>query len=323
MSEYNNISWQADAEDELRNLGIENGDMIYIAASFREYLDLLPRVNDLIDALVNVVGKRGTIIMPAYTRKFPMWQIYLGHDNFVFNKETTQPNTGILPSLLMRNKSALRSNHPTNSIVCIGARSREVTTVHNKLSGAYSIFTWLSKQNGKLLFLGTGDSLPALRHEIQSRVGLLEKVPYWQGVKYQDKDKISIFRRKDVGGCITETKQMIRVLRSNDLISEGNFLKMDYHSIYAPKSVKHLIDDMRKNFSNYLCNDPLCSWCRYLERKEHVSETKKIGKGKTYPSNQVLKLLFDLFHYLHIKNVPYAHRVLVILTKISIPTRKN
>jgi len=317
------MSWKEDFKGQLRDIGIVEGDLIYVSVSFQNNLELLPKANDLLDIFIDVVGDRGTLIMPTYTNKLPMWQVYLNHNKFIYDKESTQPNTGILPSLLMRNKNAIRSNHPTNSIVCIGMRSTEIVEVHDEKSGAYSIFSWLESEKGKALFMGTGSELPALRHEIQSRIGLLEKVPYWQGVRYQNRGEgNNIFKRKDVGGCVVETKQMIEILRSSNFILEGEFQKMDYYLIDLSKAVKILINDMRNNLENYLCSDPLCSWCRFIERKENVHKSERLGKGKTYPCNKVLRSVFNILLYFHIKSVPYSHYLLLKLAR-SIQKNKS
>ena len=59
------MSWKEDFKGQLRDIGIVEGDLIYVSVSFQNNLELLPKANDLLDIFIDAVGDRGTLIMPT------------------------------------------------------------------------------------------------------------------------------------------------------------------------------------------------------------------------------------------------------------------
>ena len=297
------MSWSEAAHTKFINLGVKKGGNLYVSASFGENMQLIPRVNDIIDVLLNILGNDGTMIMPAYNQKMPLWQVYFVRKEYIFDKDKTQPNTGVMPSLFMRRDGVVRSSHPTNSLLCLGKNADKIVDSFGVGSGAYDIFSWLAEHDGQILYLGTGDELPALRHEIQARKGLLNMVPSWQGIRYFDNDMVRLFIREDVGGCVTQTGRMIASLRKENKIEESELLEMDLHLLDAKSTIEILDIDIDNNLSSYICLDPCCSWCRYVEKKVRV-KADMLGKGYTVPSNFVLYVVFYMLHGLFLRSVP-------------------
>lgn len=77
----------------------------------------------LLDALIEVVGETGTIIMPSFTYTTNIPKPY-------FNFKDTPGRTGALTEVFRKRQETLRSLHPTHSVIGQEARAREFLGNH-------------------------------------------------------------------------------------------------------------------------------------------------------------------------------------------------
>src|SRR5512136_1117941 len=94
---------------DLTALGVEAGDHIGLAISFKSLGKVKGGPDTLIDSLLEVVGSRGTIMVNTYTPNMRLSDIRLARKSPIFNHRSTPCNTGIVCEKVWRRPNAVRS----------------------------------------------------------------------------------------------------------------------------------------------------------------------------------------------------------------------
>lgn len=147
-----NKSFEAISED-FRNLGVEKGDTLLVHSSMRSLGPVEGGAQTVVEALLQVLGDQGTLLMPALsfatvTASAPC-----------FSAAETPCCTGALPEFFRGFPGTVRSMHPTHSVCAFGSMAEEMTENHrldNTPVGQNSPFRLLPKVGGKILMLGCG-----------------------------------------------------------------------------------------------------------------------------------------------------------------------
>jgi aminopeptidase-like protein/aminoglycoside N3'-acetyltransferase len=137
--------------DEFRALGLTAGDTVFVHSAYSSLgkapggVDGGPRT--VIDALLEVIGPQGTLIMPTFNYDFLRgipWDI-----------RTTPSQMGMLTELVRADARAKRMFHPIYSMAAIGRHADELA-VHrsNDCFGETTIFTKFREWDAKILIIG-------------------------------------------------------------------------------------------------------------------------------------------------------------------------
>jgi len=300
---------------DLKRIGVKNGDHLSVSLSFKGigYVDGGPNI--FIDALLETVGDDGTIMMNTFTRIFHISNIKSDDFHYIFDYRSTPCHTGIVPETFRKREGSLRSQHPTNSVAAIGKYAEYFTKDHNNQSTAYMPFSRLARVNGKVLCIGLGDNLIAIRHEAQYLAGLLEIVPYRVGVKFRDKDvKIKLFIRKDLGGCVKRMHELVPILRERGFVKNGKVGMANAIIVPAKESLEVMTETLKNNPAINLCNDISCLWCRELERR--MSLYKKIVKPIYFQDNLLVIKFIQLMNWFRLRNCYFAEKLMNEIEKL-------
>ncbi len=266
---------------DLKEIGVKKGDHLGVALSFKSIGYVIGGPETFIDALLEAVGSQGTIMIPTYTHGFHISKVASGKTAYIFDHNFTPTWTGLVPETLRKRKSAIRSRHPINSVTAIGRLAEYLTEGHNELSRSYMPYSKLAQIKGKILCIGLGDHVVAIRHEAQYQAGFFNHIPSGFGVKYRDDNgKIKIFTRREFIGCTTRLPELVPTLRRMGLVRDGNIGMA--HSIIVPamEFIKETSKKLRANPTLTLCDNISCLWCRELERRMNLY--KLIEKPKFF-----------------------------------------
>ena len=138
----------------LSYLGLSEGDTVFISSNIIA-LGKIDKIENKYDycelyfeALMSVLGKSGTIVVPTYTS-----QVARNGEKFIL--EQTKSHMGIFAEHIRNKKNSLRSIHPVNSVSAIGKNSNFICK-NNSTSdfGSESPFERLSKLDCKILSIG-------------------------------------------------------------------------------------------------------------------------------------------------------------------------
>jgi aminoglycoside 3-N-acetyltransferase len=110
----------------------------------------------VIDALLDALGRGGTLLMPAY----PVvgdWIAYV-HSDPLFDPRRAPSSMGKITDTFWRRPGVLRSLHPTHSVAAFGPQARYLVRDHEKSPspcGDPSPFHKLVELDGRILHLGS------------------------------------------------------------------------------------------------------------------------------------------------------------------------
>jgi aminoglycoside 3-N-acetyltransferase len=161
------------AED-LRRLGIHRGDTLLVHSSLRSLGFVVGGAVSVVQALLDVLGPDGTLVVPAFTadntdpsrwgitRKKPVppqwWQTIREHLPAFDPDLTPSCNIGAIAETTRVWPGAVRSAHPQTSFAAVGARAAEITRGHpvDCLLGMASPLGRLLEAEARILLLGVG-----------------------------------------------------------------------------------------------------------------------------------------------------------------------
>jgi aminoglycoside N3'-acetyltransferase len=137
-------------------LGIGQGSIVYIQSALGGLGYYPGGAHRLIRLLSDMVGDRGTIVMPS----FPTGGAMEDHvaKRGVFDARNTRSNIGILPEVLRQVPGARRSCHPSHPVVALGYQADEIVADHELClspQGDGSPFDKLVQINALVLRIGT------------------------------------------------------------------------------------------------------------------------------------------------------------------------
>jgi len=171
--------------EDLKRLGLNKGETIIVHSSLSSIGWICGGAISLIEALIEVVGSEGTVIMPSHSSgnsdpkdwNYPpvpksWWQDI--RDNIPpFNPSITPTRgLGITPELFRTFPKVIRSNHPQLSFSAWGKNAKKITENHNLDLGMgnNSPLAKIYKLDGKILFIGTNFETNTSFHLAEYRV---------------------------------------------------------------------------------------------------------------------------------------------------------
>jgi aminoglycoside 3-N-acetyltransferase len=141
---------------DLKKIGLKTGDAVLVHCSFSKIGFVEGGPATLINALENVTGPEGTLLMPAFPATGRN-RDYL-EMNPVFDVRNTPSRMGIVSEFFRKLPGTFRSLHPTDSVIARGKDAEWFVAGHFgelRPHGINSPFRRLCTRNGKILMLGT------------------------------------------------------------------------------------------------------------------------------------------------------------------------
>jgi aminoglycoside 3-N-acetyltransferase len=168
---------------ELRALGIESGDALFIHSSLKSLGFVEGGAPAVVAALQQAVGEQGTLLVPTY------WQpggTILGTcqmPGYRFDVRSAATNMGALPAAFLATPGVQRSVHPTHSCAAWGAMATHLTEAHHlapSVFGPGSPWERFAKvPQAKVLGLGVSMGPVTWYHLIEDELGDAFPLPLW------------------------------------------------------------------------------------------------------------------------------------------------
>ncbi len=157
------IVLKKDIIDGIKNVGIVNGDTVMVHTSLSSMGFVCGGPQVVIEALLEVAGADGTIMMPTQSWKNldPEAGVHWEEPKNwpAYDKKITPTNTmGAVAEMFRNWPGAFRSNHPARSVAAVGKNAEYLTKDHD-LSNIFGIGSPIDKLyqlNGKVLLIGVG-----------------------------------------------------------------------------------------------------------------------------------------------------------------------
>ncbi len=154
--------------DGLRSLGLQRGDRVLVHSALSSFGTVVGGAATVLDALLAVLGPRGTLVMPYF------FALYDGDFDYAHPPISY---TGALPRLFRARPGTRLSIHPSHAVVAAGPEADCITAGHYLVSsvGRGSPIDRLAGLGGKVLLLGVHQAANTTLHtgEAYASVG------YW------------------------------------------------------------------------------------------------------------------------------------------------
>jgi aminoglycoside 3-N-acetyltransferase len=155
----------------LRAAGVEESDTLMVHANFEPDSGFRGAPLDLVNALVELVGEKGTLSMVS----IPFRGTAFGYLvlNKTFNVRKTISMMGLVTELFRRREGTLRSLHPTHPVLAFGKNAAWLVADHETClfpCGAGSPFEKLRKLHGKIVFFDVSFGAITFYHYVEDVV---------------------------------------------------------------------------------------------------------------------------------------------------------
>jgi len=153
----------------VRSMAIESGSTVMVHSSLRAFGYVEGGADTVIDALLDVVDKTGTLVMPTFT-----WGKFHAEDRVVFDVRKAPCETGRTPETFRLRPGVMRSVHVCHSVAAMGKTADRVMGDGVSSFGPGSPFDALLKLDAWILLLGVSFQSCTALHAVEEFVG----VPY-------------------------------------------------------------------------------------------------------------------------------------------------
>jgi aminoglycoside 3-N-acetyltransferase len=166
--------------DALRNVGVNDGDVIFVHSDISAFgmplsfeKDLL--LKGLFDIFKKVIGDTGLLILPTFSYSFCK--------NEIFDVQNTRSTVGSLTEWFRNQEGVIRSKHPIFSVAYKGNKgySVDLQNISTDSFDRQSIFGKLHKLKGKIVLFGVDLETVTFIHYVEQFHG----VPYRYHKKFK------------------------------------------------------------------------------------------------------------------------------------------
>lgn len=218
----------------------------------------------VLDALVEVLGPQGTLMVPTHTYNFCYWMVE------PYDSHLTASRVGLLTELVRKRPRAVRSRHPTHSVAAIGAYADYLVEnhIHGSPLGMNSPWDRLRLAGGDVLMLGTGLDTCTILHLAEC----LAEVPYLDTTFVPGESTMSAFyinergiktyiRVEEVPGCSVNFTAAQPFLERDGLLKAGRVGQAKAYLMPAQSGVDCVVKALLENPALLLCRRPECQIC--------------------------------------------------------------
>ncbi|MBQ5999299.1 MAG: AAC(3) family N-acetyltransferase [Treponema sp.] len=202
--EERKIVLKKDLLEGFEKIGLKAGDNVMVHTSLKSFGFVCGGAQVVIEALLETVGKDGTVIMPTQSWKNldPLAGVHweepeewwpLIRENWpAYDKNITPTNTmGAVAEMFRKWPGAVRSDHPARSFAAWGKNAEYLTSGHDlrDIFGESSPLAKLYALDGKVLLLGTG-------YDKNTSIHLADVRAEYPGKRYADESSAMMVNGK-------------------------------------------------------------------------------------------------------------------------------
>jgi len=253
---------------DLIELGINTRSILLVHSSLKSLGYVEGGAPTVIDALSEVVGKEGTVVVPTFT-----WCFVPEKANPDFSRQgpfdlrKTPSTTGLITETLRCQKEAQRSFHPIHSVTAIGAQAEDIAKDHPKTTdfGPGSPFDRIVRGGGYILLAGVGHHVNSTIHYVEDQLDL----PFLEEKKAQVIDgtgnlQTVVLRKCPVGHrdfYKKEGSKLEQALQNSNIIHLGRVGEATVQLMKASELVEIAKKIIAKEPDILLCDNPKCNFC--------------------------------------------------------------
>jgi aminoglycoside 3-N-acetyltransferase len=214
-------------------MGISPGDTIMVHSSYKSLGGVNGGADTVIDALVESVGDKGTVLFPTFN--FKSWV-----DTHYFDVRETASHMGVITELARCREAAVRTPHPLYSFAVLGNRQEEFAACDDvEAVGDNSVFALFHKLNGLIVSIGLdfNSSFTFSVRAIYKAGGYWRRVKKFSGiyVGYDGEPQLKTYSMyvRSTFQVITDIKPAINELIEREIIEVHQLGDASVHTVRA------------------------------------------------------------------------------------------
>ena len=248
----------ADISNALGRLGIGSGDSLIVHSSLSSMGKVIGGAETVIQAILELIGPEGTLVMPT-----------LNDITVPFSPESSPSVVGSVTEILRKMPGAIRSRHPTHSVVAFGAKAHHLTANHEDTTpcGPDSPYGKLCAMRGWVLLLGVDQDRNTTWHVAED----IADVPYGRALSvkvvdaHETADSLTRIEKSPYGH--REFIEWDRCLYEMGLMKIGQVGRAVARLMRADQLVDFGLLRLQEDPAAFLCEKPRCIYCLWARSK--------------------------------------------------------
>lgn len=280
---------------DLQNIGIRKGELLHLKVSLRAIGKIDGGAETLLQALLETVGTKGTIVSDAF---IPFYSLPLSKEDAAkVAYDKSKSYAGAFANAMVNHPKSHRSKHPIQKFSAIGAKAEALCNNHTPGKGGYDLLWDMIKMNAKNLTIGKDVIGVGTTHVAIEHLGFNRKqLPVGRNYKTET-GEVKLAKVDWNGGCGEGFRKFIPLYREKKgMINEANIGNAHSYFTDMKDTYDVEIEKLKQEPSFFLCSKPDCYSCRMTW--EHSD--KKILKFylawlKTHVKTLTPKKIISLF----------------------------
>lgn len=251
---------------DLSQIGIKKGDTLFLRISYKSIGKVIGGPKTFLDAIIDVIGENGNILITAFPKRFPtilkFLQIFTHYN--INNKPT--PITGIVAKTALNYKDSYYSKNPAYPFVIIGKDAKYLANKFDYTYGSYDVLKEISEKfYGKCLRIGgkefTGTTHIAFSEALIKSKNFQKKISL--GIYYQDGKRKKWYKTTSSTFCYHGMKKMYNyVEESNKIFESGKIGNGDSTLSSMYNTLEYEREFIGSDPTRLFCSNSKCSTCR-------------------------------------------------------------
>jgi aminoglycoside 3-N-acetyltransferase len=263
-----------DIADAIRKTGIVDGDLVMVHSSLSSFGRIEGGAETVIDAIIEAVGPKGTVLFPTFSTSFIYFEGSLNKSQKYrpFDKnDPTQVTVGKIPQAFLKRKGVYRSVHPSHSVAGIGPLAEKCLSGHMETdspTGENSPFSKLLEFKGKILYFGSGLAPTTYLHFLEDEMNLSYLGNTVCRIKDQDGKVRSVMVPKhlpghrDFYGSNGDNSKFFKKAKTQGLKINENSLGIGKLQVIDVEALHEIGAGIVKEDPNiFLCDSEECIFC--------------------------------------------------------------
>lgn len=268
-----NIITQAMLEEDLRKLGVESGDTVYVHSSMKAVGWMEDGAQTLLRAFLKVLGPEGTVAVPTHCGARP------AQGTPPYDRAHSRTGLGAFAEAVRTAPGAYRSGHATHSSAALGKNARWLTEAQSNENpmAPDSPLDRLTRIGGKTMLIGVTHTANTAIHLAESRAG----VPYVRSMYYDPwgeetwvknpDGSVTRYVQTEFPGCSENFDVLAEDFEKAGIVRRGKLGNADVLLMDSAAMVDLAVERIRQEPLLVLCDDPECVCCpnRYKIMREN------------------------------------------------------
>lgn len=245
-----------DLAEDFSRIGLRPGDSLVLHSSLKSMGKTAEGAKTVIDALLQVLGPEGNLLVPTYTYSLIIW------NTEPYDHAASRSRVGAITEEVRHRPGSIRSFHPSHSVSVIGPAAHVITAnhLHSTPIGRGSPLDRMRLRHAKILMLGTYQDTNSSLHLAEVLTGLpytsvafQDDTDYETGWFFNEQRQIEYVQLHEFPGCSRGFRNIEHHFREDGVL----------HDVHVGQAACQLLDlqQMCRSAEAILQRDPLLLLC--------------------------------------------------------------